>query len=267
MTLARLALPLIAIAASAPVAPPRDVAGNRMAALVAVKGPGWFAAKDGVRSAMRCTADRHWCARVVQVEHDFTVELYDRVPAAPRPMAEIAIAGDDHIDVALWPHLVVQADGRVLVGAEVTHSTYYSGGAASTTDLTLYAATPGVTEPSPLLSAPTGGSVMIRACFGERDMRERAGACQDLYEFTGTLTIDAATLAGRPRFRLVTRARTFPGRIGRDNDNSAKRLTKRGLVWARDPACSVTRLFSWSDKPAGYAPDRPLPECSDYLSL
>ena len=264
--LARLALPLIAIAAAAPVAPVRDVAGNRMVALAAFRGPAWFAAKDGVRSAMRCTADRRWCARVVQAGRDFTVELYDRLPPTPRPMAAIAIAGDDHTHVALWPHLVIQADGSMLVGAAVTQSTYYSGGAASTTDLTLYVATPGVTEPPPLLSVPSGGSVMIRACFGERDMRARAGACHDLYEFSGALTLDPATRFGRPRFRLATRARTFPGRIGREDDNSAKRLTKRGLVWARDPGCSYARLLSWRD-PVGYAPDRPLPECGDYLTL
>ena len=50
------------------------------------------------------------------------------------------------------------------------------------TDLTLYAAAPGVAEPPPLLTVPNGGSVMIRACFGERDMRQRAGACHDLYD-------------------------------------------------------------------------------------
>lgn len=45
----------------------------------------------------------------------------------------------------------------------------------------------------------------------------------------------------------------------------AKRLTKRGLIWARDPVCSYTRLLSW--KGAGYVPDRPLPDCSEYLVL
>ena len=99
---------------------------------------------------------------------------------------------------------------------------------------------------------------MIRACFGERDMRTRAGACHDLYEFSGALTLDAATRPGGPRFRLATRARTFPGRIGREDDNSAKRLTKRELVWARDPVCSYARLLSWRDpvgsRPTGHCP-------------
>ena len=85
--------------------------------------------------------------RVVQAGQDFTLELYDRLAVAPRPMAAIAIAGNDPTHVALWPHLVSQADGRVLVGAVVTHSTSYSGGAASATDLTLYAASPALPSP------------------------------------------------------------------------------------------------------------------------
>lgn len=205
---ARLALPLVLLAA----AQVRDVAGNRLVALTVVKGPAWFAAKDGERSALRCAADRRLCVRVVHEGQDWTLELYDHLPAAPNPTTRIAIVTDGQISfVALWPNAVRQADGHVLVGAQVTQSTYYSGGGASNTALTLYDVMGGTAEPQAVLDVSIGGSAMIRACSSELDRRMRAGACHDQYDFTGTLTLDPVTRAGHPRFRLTTIARTFPG--------------------------------------------------------
>lgn len=264
--LATLVLPLALVGAAAP-APTRDAAGNRLIALTPVKGPAWFAAKDDERSALVCTPDRQRCVRAVKADKDWALEVYDRVPAKPEPAVTIAITGEAEPNYLVpWTHIVAQPDGHWLVGAELTQSAYYSGGGASNTTLTLYDVAPGATtEPPAVLSTLVGGSVMIRACFGERDTRDRAGACHDRYDFNGTLTIDPANRADRPRFRIVTAARTYPGRLFRNDDNTQKRLTKRGLTWVRDPVCSYTRTFAWTGKE--YAPDRPEPDCSQYLAL
>ncbi|QDZ08490.1 hypothetical protein FPZ24_14260 [Sphingomonas panacisoli] len=265
--IARFILPLLLLAAAAPAAPGRDVAGNRMLALVAVKGPAWFAAKEGERSALRCTPDRRRCMRVVQADKDWAVEIYDGVPTKPEPAVRIAITGEaEPYYVAPWQHIVEEANGHWLVGALTTQTTGYSGGGASNETLTLYDLAPGANaDPPEVLNTLIGGSVMIHACFSERDMKQRAGACHDLYEFTCALTLDPATRSGRPRFRLATKARTYPGSLIRADDNTPKRMTKRNLAWARDPACSYTRTLAWNG--TTYAPDRPVPECSDYLTL
>lgn len=265
-TLMRLALPLLLLAAAAPAAPVRDGAGNWILALVPVKGPAWFAAKEDVQSEMRCTADRRRCVRVVRIDKDSTVEIYDGVPTTPEPAVRIAVTGEaEPYRVMPWTQIVEQVDGHWLVGTLTTQSAYYSGGRASNVTLTLYEVAAGVAEPPAVLDTLVSGSVMIRACFSETDMRDRAGACHDEYEFRGTLTLDPATSSGRPRFRLVTAARAYPRGVTRDGDNSGTRLTRRDLVWTRDPACSYARLFAWTGK--AYAPDRAEPDCSQYLVL
>jgi hypothetical protein len=53
----------------------------------------------------------------------------------------------------------------------------------------------------------------------------------------------------------------------RTGDSRARgRLTRRDLVWWRDPACSYARRFA-PDAAGHYAPDAPLPACSDYLDI
>jgi hypothetical protein len=147
-------------------------------------------------------------------------------------------------------------------------STGYSGGGASATRLTLLRFAPGAEGLAPVLETPLGGSAMIRACFGRRDERNRAGACHDQYELVGNLTLDSANAGARPRFLLTTRARTYPGRLDRNADSTAAPpLRRRDLVWAADPACTYTRMFAFDAAAGGYAPDRPLPDCDQYLDF
>ncbi|MGY4398608.1 hypothetical protein ACVWZA_003816 [Sphingomonas sp. UYAg733] len=257
-----------------------DRAGNRIEAFAAIKPqPGDKVAGKKVvdeasasASALHCTADRKYCAQLSRdVDANvWTLHVFDRLPAPDGavPVASFAIpdeSGDAR--VAIWPHIVVEASAgaRVLIGVETTASTSYSGGGASATMLQLIALN-SAAGMKPVLSVPSGGWAMIRACFSEADMAKRAGACHDEYAFDGDLTLDPAVASGPPRFLFTTSAKSFPGRVSRQADSlAAAPLRKKDVKWAVDPLCSYRRTLSFDAATGSYALDNPLPTCDDYL--
>lgn len=163
----------------------------------------------------------------------------------------------------LWPQLI-RFDGGLLVGVETQAHAIYSGGGADSTTLHLIAFLPGQ-PPFKVLSVPQNASVTIRACFSERDMKQRAGACHDQYEFDASLVLTGASKAGMPVLRYRTTATSFPGPVSRSKDSLAARpLRKRDIVTVTDPLCSYQRLYRFSPEAREYVPDTPLPKCSDY---
>lgn len=265
------ALGFLIFTAATPPPPPfftyADRAGNRIEALAIVPDS---AEED--RSAIACGRAGH-CAllRSDGENGQWRLHMFESRPGldavAARPLAVPGSAGEDET-LALWPHLVREAGGALLIGILRTRRTGFSGGGASATQLTLMRFDPRAAALAPVLDTPLGGSAMIRACFSPRDERNRAGACHDQYELVGNLTLDAANASGRPRFLLTTRARTYPGRRDRNADSTAAPpLSRRGLVWAADPHCSYTRIFAFDAAAARYAPDRALPDCSQYLDF
>ncbi len=268
-------IPLLALAllASAPAPAPADRteidgAGNRIETFAPVAGG---KAANETASAVHCTADRRRCAQLSRdVDGDvWTIYLFDRLPGATgaTPIASFAVPGEGEVSaVTIWPRIVRQASGRILVGVEVTTSTSYSGGGASAATLTLAAADAGSEGMTKVLTVPASGSAMIRACFSERDMKQRAGACHDNYAFAGTLTLDPAVRTGAPRFVFTTSAATFPGPVSRQADSlAAKPLRKRDVKWVKDAGCSYRRTLSPDAALGDYRPDIPLPACDDYL--
>jgi len=264
-------LGLLILIAATPPPPPfftyADRAGNRIEALAIVPDS---AEED--RSAIACGRDGR-CAllRGDGEGGQWQLHMFDRRPGldavAARPLA-VPNSTDSDERLSLWPHLVREANGALLIGILRTRSTGYSGGGASATRLTLMRLEAGSAALAPILEAPFGGSAMIRACFGARDQRRRAGACHDEYELGGNLTLDAATPAGRPRFLLTARARTYPGRLDRDQDSTTgPALRRRDLVWAADPRCTYTRTFAFDAAAGRYVPDSALPDCAQYLDF
>ena len=217
-----LALPillcLIGAAPHRPAVPAMDGAGNRMAAFAAVTPP--RAGEPPDPFVRHCTADRRWCARL-RLEEGASAWLIELTPrgGAQRDF-ELAGVSDAQADYSIWPHIVIEAGGAIVVGVERTSSTSYSGGGASATRLLLVRAEPGSGPLRLVLDVPLRGGKEIRACFGPRDTRNRRGACSDQYEFAATLAIDPATRAGRPHFLLATTARTYPGRRTSDSDST-----------------------------------------------
>jgi len=257
--------------AAAPPLPPfltnADRAGNRIEALAIVPDS---AEED--RSAIACERDGR-CAllRGDGENGQWRLHMFESRPGldavAARPLA-VPDSADEEERLALWPHLVREANGAVLFGILRTRSTGYSGGGASATRLTLVRLEPGSAALALVLDAPIGGSAMIRACFGPSDERRRAGACHDEYELRADLTLDASNPAGRPRFLLTSRARTYPGRLDRNEDSATRPpFRRRDLVWATDPRCTYSRSFAFDAAAGRYLPDSALPDCAQYLDL
>jgi hypothetical protein len=248
-------------------------------------GPSLSAGADTDDTAPRCTADRTWCAWIERnAQGDgMSLGVYDGTrPPAEREVWRHALGDADDYGgptFALWPRMVrldasaraVAAPGQalesaVLIGVETHVSTGYSGGGASATDLQLLLVTRSAegVRMREVLGVATDGSSLIRACFSERDMKQRAGACHDEYSFFGTLTLEPQSV-GMPQFGYQTKATSFPGPVSRSEDSLQNpRLRKKDLVTVVDDACTYQRTWMFDPATGQYQPDAPLPTCDDY---
>lgn len=242
---------------------------------------------DTTNVSPQCTADRAWCLSI-EIDSESAVRevflgVYDgRQHIDERDVWRHALANEDFYGgpgITLWPRIVrlgagalaVVAQGEaldsaVLIGVETRTSAGYSGGAASATDLQLLLATRSVegVKLRRVMNVPVAGWSMIRACFSEDDMAQRAGACHDEYTFEGTLTLDPQG-EGMPRFGYQTRATSFPGPVSRSEDSLQNPpLDESDLVTVVDEACSYRRTFVHDPAAGAYRPDSPLPACEDY---
>jgi len=209
-----------------------------------------------------CTADGAWCVGLVQDEEPVVRPMVRAAGALP-PGLE---ASDDAVETFQpWTRLARLPDGGFLAGVEVGFSSMYSGGGGQATELRLYRLdAQGDAATTPVLTVPIRGSLTIRACFSEEDMKRRAGACHDEYGFDATLTA-AGEAGGMPVFDYVTTATAYPRGVSRSEDSLEKPpLKPADLVTARDPKCSFSRRFAFDAKAGEYRPDSPLPDCSDY---
>lgn len=162
----------------------------------------------------------------------------------------------------LWP-MLIYFEGGILAGVETSVQAMYSGGGGSAITLHLIAFLPGQ-PPFEVLDVPEKASVMIRACFSERDEKKRAGACHDEYIFDATIA-PAGTSDGMPVLRYRSKATSFPGHVSRSKDSLAGRpLRKRDIVTVIDSKCSYQRWYRFDPKARSYIPDVPPPDCSDY---
>lgn len=177
-------------------------------------------------------------------------------------LANLASA-DENTSFRLWPNLIRFAGG-ILAGVETHASASYSGGGAGSTSLHLIAFLHG-RAPFEILTVPLSASVMIRACFSERDMAFRAGACHDEYSFEASLVPTGKSAAELPVLRYRSKATSFPGHVSRSRDSlSGRPLRQRDIVTVTDPKCSYQRLYRFSPKAGSYVADRAPPDCSDY---
>lgn len=173
----------------------------------------------------------------------------------------------------LWPSLIAlkSDDGarRYLIGILGRQNAMYSGGGGSAARLHLYefSATPGATGlGQEVLDVVWDGSLMIRACFSEQDMKDRLEACHDEYDFNATLTAAQDDGSAFPTLTYRAVATTFPRTVRRSQDNSAGKLKRADLVRTEDPACTYDRVLRYNPATSRYEMDRPAPECSDYTT-
>jgi hypothetical protein len=215
--------------------PVADQAGNRMEALT----------QNGARW---CTDDNAWC-----------VEANEGGARAINGAATTALGNP--LDV--WPNIIRNADGSVVVGLIRAEQQMYSGGGGNTAEVILYGLANGAASPAG--SLPYAASKMIRACFDEDDQVNRRGACHDEYEFATRISLNESAASGPAQIFLETVATTYPGQIDINSDSTAAPpLQQSELVRWVDRACTYRRTYIRGADGA-YAPDQPLPDCSQYL--
>lgn len=220
-----------------------------------------------------CTADAAWCVGLVQDAP--RVEAGVETVSAIRPV--VRRRGEDlpeppqtdnleRESYQPWDGLVRLSDGGFLAGVEAGATAMYSGGGGQSWGLSLFRLkSDGEAGPTPVLTAPLAGSLIIRACFSEKDMTQRAGACHDEYSFEATLRLAPNAPGAMPIFDYVTTATAYPRGVNRNRDSLAmRRLTRRDLVAERDPECSYKRRFTYDPTTGVYQPDKPLPDCTAY---
>ncbi|MBP0493831.1 hypothetical protein [Roseomonas indoligenes] len=236
-------------------------AGDRLIPLVSPPAP------NGAAPTQACTADRRWCVLLTEPDEGGAVRPLVRAGnaarTAPPPPAEDSSSEETF---GVWPALLPLKDGGFLAGVEVRTGTSYSGGGGSATELRLFhLSANGTAGTEPVLTAPLGASLMIRACFSESDMRRRRGACHDEYGFSGRIALAPGAAAERPALTYRTEAWAFPRGVSRSGDSTTMRPLGRGdLVRQRDARCSFTRRFRFDAAAGAYRPEAPLPDCSDY---
>ncbi len=242
-------LPALMLTASAATAPPP---ASRIEPL----------RQDAGDEGRHCTEDRRWCARL---DGEGTILVSnDRLPARPARYPLASLPDADEEASAIWPHAIRVGDG-VLMGVETSLSTGYSGGGGQATHLHLILFRP-ARPPVAVLRVPVKANILIRACFSEEDVKKRADACHDEYDFTGIVSLGGRMEAGMPVLHYRTRATSFPGPVSRNADSLERPpLAKSDLVTATDPKCSYARLFRFAPSLGAYRPEgAPLPDCSSY---
>lgn len=185
--------------------------------------------------------------------------------------------GADGRELSLWPNLIpvrranesgAGPSAEYLVGVIEEERAMYSGGGGSGGRLHLlrfgmasHAA--GVVE---VLDVVWDSSLMIRACFSERDMKSRLGACHDEYDFKSTLVAAPSDGGELPALAYRSVATAYPQTSRRTEDNSDTKLRKSDLTQWKDPECSYTRMLHYNAATARYEMDRPAPDCSVYTT-
>lgn len=233
-------------------------------------GPVEVLAPDKDNSAKSCNADKSWCVTLLEGEDDVPALLVDdggvqqNIPLPGLPEE----GGFDHSFDNLWSSRIPLAGaGGSLFGVVREHKTMYSGGGGHAGRLTLYR-TSRDTKAVTVLTVPWDSGLLIRACFNDRDIRQRRGVCHDEYEYTAKFEVMASGVGDMPDLRYTAEATSFPGKVSRSEDSLAgPRLKKKDIVHARNEECSFTRTFSFDMQSKQYVPDEPLPECGDYTDF
>lgn len=220
-------------------------------------------------SARHCTVERDICLRARRNGETgpWTLDIQEgegpsAVTATPDRSIPLPVGLDAESEVyQIWPRIIHEASGAMLIGVERYRRAGFSGGGASETTLLLLRVT-GDGEPEQVLSVQSGYTAMIRACFTAREYRSR-GVCHDEYILAGTLDLAPRAANGRPALSLVVNARSFP-RGARQDSAERPVVPRRDRVWEADPACSYRRTFAFDAATGRYAPDSPIPECDTY---
>jgi hypothetical protein len=217
-----------------------------------------------IKSTLACTKGK-LCVEITAPQAN-DKEQFLKLSGVPKnsdhalfPLAGIASL-DKSAALQVWPTLI-RFKGGILAGVQAHTSTMYSGGGGNASTLHLIAFLPDQ-APFKVLSLPQSANTIIRACFSERDSKQR-----DEYNFHASLTQAGASRTGMPVLRYRSVATSYPGPVSRAKDSLADRpLRKRDLITVRDPTCSYQRLYRFDQSSREYQANTPPPDCSDYTA-
>jgi len=224
--------------------------------------------------ASQCLPDRSLCLEVPPTEDGDTAGAVLRVASSGSAPVSLTLPEfAEAQSIELWPRLI-RAGGegganRYLVGILTGQTSMYSGGGGSASQLHLIeldTAAGAARLGEEALEVPWSGSLLIRACFSEADMKDRLEACHDSYDFGATLVAAPLGKAIFPTLSYRAVATAFPRTSRRSNDNSEGKLKRADLVRARDPACTYDRVLRYNSATSRYDMDQPAPDCSDYTT-
>lgn len=249
-------------------AQPAVAADSAVVALVAGKGDA------------QCLPDRSLCLEVPGGDDGSPRQLLISSSASGEAgkVSLSLLYGSDGQALSLWPNVIpvqrASEDGEplppeYLVGVIEEVRTMYSGGGGSGGRLHLLLLGAGANEIAlgdEVLDVVWDSSLLIRACFSEKDMEDRLGACHDDYGFKATLTAGPNDGGELPSLTYRSFATAYPQTSRRTEDNSGQKLKKSDLVQWSDPECSYTRTLRYNPATSHYEMDRPAPDCSSYTT-
>lgn len=228
----------------------------------------------------QCLPDRSLCLELPGGDDGSPSPLLISSPASG-DAAKISLSlpyGTDGRALSLWPNIIpvpgTSEDGtrlppEYLVGVIEEVRTMYSGGGGSGGRLHLLRlgmAPHAVALGDEVLDVVWDSSLLIRACFSEKDMEDRRGACHDDYGFKATLTAAPNDGGELPSLTYRSFATAYPQTSRRTEDNSGQKLKKSDLVQWTDPECSYTRTLHYNPATSRYEMGRAAPDCSSYTT-
>lgn len=181
---------------------------------------------------------------------------------------------DENATVRLWDAYILREDRQFpqgphyIIGVVATVTENYSGGGAGSSLLYLYDLQ-GIDTKYPtareILSVPFDGEKIIRACFSEKHVKNRKGACHDIYSYTGRMTLAPTTEDIWPVLNYSAEASVYPRGVNLDTDNSARIMTDADLVDDTDADCTFSRQAHYNPLTARYEFSKAGPYCGEYL--
>jgi hypothetical protein len=239
--------------------PPILMMAAALAASPATTGQSFEPLTQAGKDAPLCTAEGSLCVTGTR-EGAFTVTRAGKLAAQ-----WTAKKGQDDDEFRTLPSVLRLSDGSgILVGIGVRRSQMYSGGNAEVIFQRLMLVRWGK-EPALVMETPYSSDISIRACFNEKDMKQRLDACADQYTLTSTLKAVPNTHGNMPDLMLAMKATNFPRGVSRQADSlEMPALTQADLVEETDKTCTYNRRYTFDAAARAYRPDAPLPPCEDF---
>lgn len=233
----------------------------------------------------RCLADRSLCFQIpdaAEGEGERSLRAFAPAEGEAATVSVPLAFGADGKELSLWPYLIAlpragESGGgdsgggaalEYLVGVIAEERAMYSGGGGSGGRLHLlrFGMAPHAAGAVEVLDVVWDSSLMIRACFSEKDMKDRRGACHDEYDFKAVLAAAPAEGGELPALTYRSFATAYPQTSRRSEDNSGQVLKKSDLAAWRDPECSYSRTLRYNPATSRYEMDRAAPDCSAYTT-